>query len=91
MVVFDILCAVVATVCYREMYTVAVVVPNPKNLQELADSLKISCDWSDLCSNPEITEHVLKQMKSLAQGLYMCCAVYMYGQICINKCIYYTF
>ncbi|KAF6040391.1 ACSL3 [Bugula neritina] len=66
------LCPLVDNICLfansMEMYTVAVVVPNPKNLQELADSLKISCDWSDLCSNPEITEHVLKQMKSLAQG-----------------------
>lgn len=46
----------------------AVVVPNPKALQELADSMKISSNWTDLCSNSAVTDEVLKQMKLQAAG-----------------------
>ena len=60
------------------MYVVAVVVPNPKALQDAADLLKISSNWTELCSNSALTDHVLKQMKAQAQGKLsplLCCYV----------------
>ncbi|XP_067949293.1 long-chain-fatty-acid--CoA ligase 4-like [Watersipora subatra] len=66
------LCPLVDNICVfansMHMYTVAIVVPNPKALQQLADSMEISSGWAALCSNPAITEQVLKQMKAQAQG-----------------------
>lgn len=50
------------------MHTVAVIVPNPKALQQLADSLGIKLEWSDLCRDQTLTNRVLKEVQAQGQA-----------------------
>ena len=43
-------------------------VPNPKALQDLADSMKLDGNWETICRNSELTKRVLKDMQTLVQG-----------------------
>ena len=52
-----------------KMFTVCLLVPNPKALHSLADQLGVANgdDWTTLCDNQDIVKAVLKAMQE--QGL----------------------
>lgn len=47
----------------RHTYTVAVVVPNPKALQELADSMSVNGDWETICQDKDLKSKVLEDVQ----------------------------
>ena len=47
----------------------ALIVPNPKALQELADSLPgVAGDWETICADPRVTAAALTQILAQAKS-----------------------
>lgn len=65
------LCPLVDNLCVyadsNRMYVVALVVPNMKNLENLAKEMNIVIGWPYICEEPEIIAAVLKSIQ--AQGV----------------------
>lgn len=64
-------CQLVENICvYGESskhFCIALVLPNPKALVALADSLGIKGEFEDLCTNPDINKAVLKALNDQAK------------------------
>jgi len=70
------LCPLIDNLCLyadsSKMFTVALVVPNRKNLEAMAQRVGISdVQWPELCDHPAIDEQVLSQLQ--AHGLKCNC------------------
>lgn len=59
-------CPLVENICVygdpSKQFTVALVVPNPKSLEEIATKLSISGDFEQLCANKSIENAVVKEL-----------------------------
>lgn len=79
-------CPLVENICVygdgRKNYTVALVVPNQRNLEEVANNLGIVySSFEDLCNNPDMEQAVLKILEehSKKRKLKICNAKIFFG------------
>ena len=65
------LCPLVDNLCVyansNKMYTVCLIVPNRKNLEQLAFNLGVTIGWPYICDDPLVVAAVLKEVQM--QGL----------------------